>query len=63
MSLLGIKHGERVLVIAIGVLGAALLHSDGAITPAISVLSALDGLKIWDTASTPLSDASRFLHR
>jgi KUP system potassium uptake protein len=63
MSLLGIKHGERELVIAIGVLGAALLHGDGAITPAISVLSALDGLKIWDTASTPLSDASRFLHR
>jgi K+ transporter len=62
MSLLGIKHGERVLVIAIGVL-AALLDGDGAITPAISVLSALEGFKIWDTASTPLSDASRFLHR
>jgi KUP system potassium uptake protein len=46
MSLLGIKHGERVLVIAIGVLGAALLYGDGAITPAISVLSALEGLKI-----------------
>ena len=46
MSLLGIKHGERVLVIAVGVLGAALLYGDGAITPAISVLSALEGLKI-----------------
>src|SRR5262245_55528231 len=46
MSLLGIKHGERVSVIAIGVLGAALLYGDGAITPAISVLSALEGLKI-----------------
>jgi KUP system potassium uptake protein len=46
MSLLGIKHGERMLVIAIGVLGAALLYGDGAITPAISVLSALEGLKI-----------------
>src|ERR1700677_2153431 len=46
MSLLGIKHGERFAVIAIGLLGAALLYGDGAITPAISVLSALEGLKI-----------------
>ena len=46
MSLLGIKHGERFVVIAIGLLGAALLYGDGAITPAISVLSALEGLKI-----------------
>jgi KUP system potassium uptake protein len=46
MSLLGIKHGERVVVISIGVLGAALLYGDGAITPAISVLSALEGLKM-----------------
>ncbi len=46
MSLLGIKHGNRLAVIAIGVLGAALLYGDGAITPAISVLSALEGLKL-----------------
>lgn len=46
MSLLGIKHGTRGGVIAIGVLGAALLYGDGAITPAISVLSALEGLKM-----------------
>jgi KUP system potassium uptake protein len=45
MSLLGIKHGARNGVIAIGILGAALLYGDGAITPAISVLSALEGLK------------------
>jgi KUP system potassium uptake protein len=45
MSLLGIKHSERVGIIAIGLLGAALLYGDGAITPAISVLSALEGLK------------------
>jgi KUP system potassium uptake protein len=45
MSLLGIKHGDRPGVIAIGILGAALLYGDGAITPAISVLSALEGLK------------------
>jgi KUP system potassium uptake protein len=46
MSLLGSKHGGRAGVIAIGVLGAALLYGDGAITPAISVLSALEGLKL-----------------
>src|SRR5271170_6007129 len=46
MSLLGIKHAERTVVISIGILGAALLYGDGAITPAISVLSALEGLKI-----------------
>ena len=46
MSLLGIKHGERIGVIIIGLLGAALSYGDGAITPAISVLSALEGLKM-----------------
>ncbi len=46
MSLLGIKHGDRIAIIAIGVLGAALLYGDGAITPAISVMSALEGLKL-----------------
>jgi KUP system potassium uptake protein len=45
MSLLGIKHGERAVVIGLGIFGAALLYGDGAITPAISVLSALEGLK------------------
>ena len=45
MSLLGIKHGRRPFVIGVGMLGAALLFGDGAITPAISVLSALGGPK------------------
>ncbi len=53
MSLLGIKHGERAGVIAIGILGAALLYGDGAITPAISVLSALEGLKAPMPAFAP----------
>src|SRR3989449_6961535 len=33
-------------LIAIGLFGAALLYGDGMITPAISVLSAVEGLKI-----------------
>ena len=53
MSLLGIKRGNRVGIIAIGALGAALLYGDGAITPAISVLSALDGLKLPAPAIAP----------
>jgi len=53
MSLLGVKHGDRTAVIAIGVLGAALLYGDGAITPAISVLSALEGLKLPVPAIAP----------
>src|SRR5687768_15903212 len=38
--------GMRGLVVAIGVFGAALLYGDGIITPAISVLSAVEGLEV-----------------
>jgi KUP system potassium uptake protein len=37
---------RRALLIALGVFGAALLYGDGMITPAISVLSAIEGLKV-----------------
>ncbi|NTU97314.1 MAG: potassium transporter Kup, partial [Chlorobiaceae bacterium] len=41
------KNGnERMLLIAIGLFGAALLYGDGMITPAISVLSAVEGVQI-----------------
>jgi len=46
MSLLGVKQRRRSLIIVAGLLGAALIYGDGAITPAISVLSALEGLDI-----------------
>jgi len=49
MSLLGVKR-RRPAIVAVGLLGAALIYGDGAITPAISVLSALEGLNI----ATPL---------
>jgi len=41
-------HGKRVypVLITLGVFGAALLYGDGVITPAISVLSAVEGLEI-----------------
>jgi KUP system potassium uptake protein len=53
MSLLAIKRGTRTGIVVIGVLGAALLYGDGAITPAISVLSALEGLKLPVPAIAP----------
>jgi KUP system potassium uptake protein len=37
---------KRAVVIALGLLGAAFLYADGMITPAITVLSAVEGLKI-----------------
>jgi KUP system potassium uptake protein len=46
MSLLGVKRRHRPAIIAVGLFGAALIYGDGAITPAISVLSALEGLDI-----------------
>jgi KUP system potassium uptake protein len=46
MSLLGVKRMHRPAIVAVGLLGAALIYGDGAITPAISVLSALEGLNI-----------------
>jgi KUP system potassium uptake protein len=46
MALLGVKRERRPTIVAVGLFGAALIYGDGAITPAISVLSALEGLKI-----------------
>lgn len=46
MSLLGVKKQQRPGIVAVGLFGAALIYGDGAITPAISVLSALEGLNM-----------------
>src|SRR6202163_141623 len=47
MSLTRAKwHGRNRYLIACGLIGAALLYGDGMITPAISVLSAVEGLKL-----------------
>jgi KUP system potassium uptake protein len=48
MALLGVKRYRRPLIVALGLFGAALIYGDGAITPAISVLSALEGLTIFE---------------
>jgi KUP system potassium uptake protein len=46
LALLGVKREQRPTIVAVGLFGAALIYGDGAITPAISVLSALEGLTI-----------------
>jgi KUP system potassium uptake protein len=46
MALLGVKRARRPIIVALGLFGAALIYGDGAITPAISVLSALEGLDL-----------------
>jgi KUP system potassium uptake protein len=53
MALLGIKRQHRPAIVALGLFGAALIYGDGAITPAISVLSALEGLNIAVPAMEP----------
>ena len=53
MSLLGVKLRPRPVIVALGLLGAALIYGDGAVTPAISVLSAVEGLKIVAPSFVP----------
>jgi KUP system potassium uptake protein len=53
MSLLGVKHQHRPAIVIVGLVGAALIYGDGAITPAISVLSALEGVKGTAPALSP----------
>ncbi len=49
------KRGSRryLWIMAAGLIGAALFYGDGVITPAISVLSAVEGLKIVTPLFTP----------
>ena len=53
LALLSLVEGDRLttglritLPMMLGIMGAALLYGDGVITPAISVLSAMEGLKV-----------------
>ncbi len=55
MSLASERRGRQIqsrlgVVAALGLIGAALMYGDGAVTPAISVLSAIEGLNV----ATPL---------
>ena len=50
LALLSARNAQpgtwRAHLLIVGLIGAALLYGDGAITPAISVLSAIEGLKL-----------------
>jgi KUP system potassium uptake protein len=42
------KHNRwRAIMVVVGLIGATLLYGDGTITPAISVLSAIEGIKLY----------------
>ncbi|HEX9985504.1 MAG TPA: potassium transporter Kup [Thermoanaerobaculia bacterium] len=47
------KSKRRGVLIGLGLFGSALLYGDGVITPAISVLSAIEGLEVVTPVFTP----------
>ncbi|HEY1927400.1 MAG TPA: KUP/HAK/KT family potassium transporter [Caulobacteraceae bacterium] len=55
MSLVGANalHGRTFVLTAMGLLGAGLIYGDGVITPAISVLSALEGVNVVTSSLKP----------
>jgi KUP system potassium uptake protein len=55
MSLIGANRlrGKTLILTTMGLLGAALIYGDGVITPAISVLSALEGVNVVTDALKP----------
>lgn len=58
LAMLGARDAKprtrHAALLVLGLVGAALLYGDGAITPAISVLSAVEGLKVDAPALGPL---------
>jgi len=58
LALLDVRNAPpktwRASLLIVGLIGAALLYGDGVITPAISVLSAIEGLKLDAPRLTPL---------
>src|SRR5437868_13912870 len=55
MSLVGARgdRKRRFVLVGLGLFGAALLYGDGMITPAISVLSAVEGLEVLTPVLAP----------
>jgi KUP system potassium uptake protein len=58
LALLDARHAPRgswrAALLIVGLIGAALLYGDGVITPAISVLSAVEGLKVDAPGLAPM---------
>ncbi len=55
LALMQRKAGTKAWFVTLSVFGAALLYGDGMITPAISVLSAVEGLKISHPIPQPVT--------
>jgi KUP system potassium uptake protein len=53
LALLALLPRDRAALVMLALFGAALLYGDGVITPAISVLSATEGLEVVAPAFTP----------
>jgi KUP system potassium uptake protein len=50
---LSARHRRNSIVVTIGVVGASLFYGDAVLTPAISVLSAVEGLEVGTAAFKP----------
>ncbi len=53
MSLIGVNRATGSALVAAGLFGAALIYGDGILTPAISVLSALEGINVATSVFKP----------
>ena len=53
LALMALVPKGSAMLILLGIMGSALLYGDGMITPAITVLSAVEGLQIVTPALTP----------
>jgi KUP system potassium uptake protein len=54
MALIGLNRAKgKLVLVSAGLFGAALIYGDGVITPAISVLSALEGVNVVTDALKP----------
>ena len=53
LALLALLPRNRTVLVMLGLFGASLLYGDGIITPAISVLSAVEGLEVLTPALSP----------
>ena len=49
----GDRSVRRIVLVSLGLFGSALLYGDGMITPAISVLSAIEGIEVATPQFTP----------
>ena len=54
--------GRRITLLLLGIIGAAMFLGDSVITPAISVLSAVEGLKLVDAGARALRDPAHDRH-